>query len=276
MIKTNNGVEIPQRGFGVFQIPASRTAETVRVALDAGYRHIDTAQVYGNEAQVGAAIVDSRLPREELFVTTKMNPMNHGYASTRDALDESLRKLRTPYLDLYLLHWPSPEKAAYLESWRACEALLAAGKSRAIGVSNLTVEDLAWLAEESATVPAVNQVELHPSFQQVALRRYHEAHGIITEAWGPIAQGESLRDPTIQTLATKHGKSAAQVILRWHVQLGIVPLCKSVTPARIRENLAILDFALDDDDMRTIAALDGKPGGASSRTRGASLPRWRT
>lgn len=273
-VRTNSGVEIPQLGFGVFQIPASRTIETVRVALDAGYRHIDTAQVYGNETEVGTAIVESGLPREEIFLTTKLNPQHHGYASTIKQFEASLRELRSSYVDLYLLHWPSPGRDRYLESWRACGDLLAAGKVRAIGVSNLTVGDLAWLAERSETVPAVNQVELHPSLQQTELRAYHHAHGIVTEAWGPIALGGSLKDPTLQALAKKYGRTPAQLILRWHVQLGIVPLCKSVTPSRIRENLAIFDFQIDADDMKTIAALDGAPGGASSRTMHASLPRW--
>jgi 2,5-diketo-D-gluconate reductase A len=233
-MRTNNGVEIPQVGFGVYQIPASRTTEMVRVALDAGYRHVDTAQVYGNEAEVGTAIAESGLPREDVFITTKLNPQHHGYVSTRNELEESLRKLRTSYIDLYLLHWPSPGKDRYLESWRACEDLLAQGKVRSIGVSNLTVADLVWLTERSQTVPAVNQVELHPSFQQGELRQYHHLHGIITEAWGPIARGESLKDPTLQALAKKYGKTPAQLILRWHLQLGNIPLCKSVTPSRIR------------------------------------------
>jgi len=271
----NNGVEIPQVGFGVYQIPASKTAGTVRIALDAGYRHIDTAQVYGNEAEVGAAVVESGLPREDVFITTKLNPQNHGYASTSRGLEESLRKLRTSYVDLYLLHWPSPDRDRYLESWRACEDLLAQGKARSIGVSNLTVADLEWLAGHSETVPAVNQVELHPSFQQGELRRYHHSHGIVTEAWGPIALGESLKDPTLQALAKKYGKTPAQLILRWHVQLGNIPVSKSVTPSRIRENLAIFDFQIDADDMQRIATLEGDPKGAPSRTVRAGLPRWR-
>jgi 2,5-diketo-D-gluconate reductase A len=274
-MRMNNGVEIPQVGFGVYRIPPSRTTEMVRVALDAGYRHIDTAQVYGNEAEVGTAIVGSGLPREDVFITTKLNPQHHGYASTSRELEESLRKLRTSYVDLYLLHWPSPGKDRYLESWRACADLLAQGKVRSIGVSNLTVADLAWLAEHSANVPAVNQVELHPSFQQGGLRRYHHSHGIITEAWGPLALGESLKDPTLQALAKKYGKTPAQLILRWHVQLGNIPICKSATPSRIRENLAIFDFRIDTDDMERIATLEGDPHGAPSRTMEAGLPRWR-
>jgi 2,5-diketo-D-gluconate reductase A len=275
-IRTNCGIDIPQVGFGVYQIPAARATEMVRIALDAGYRHIDTAQVYGNEAEVGTAIATSGLPREDIFITTKLNPSHHGYVSAIDRLEESLRRLRTPYVDLYLLHWPSPGKDQYLESWRACEDLLAQGKVRSIGVSNLAVADLVWLAERSETVPAVNQIELHPSFQQAELRQYHLSHGIITEAWGPLAWGESLTDPTIQTLAAKYGKTPAQLILRWHVQLGNIPLPKSVTPSRIRENLALFDFRIDADDMERIAALDGDPRGVPSRTMRASLPRWQS
>ncbi|MFI5436491.1 aldo/keto reductase [Rhodococcus baikonurensis] len=270
----NNGIEIPQIGFGVYQIPASRTTETVRVALDAGYRHVDAAQVYGNEAGVGTAIAESGLPREDVFITTKLNPQHHGYDSTSKELEESLRKLRTSYVDIYLLHWPSPGKDRYLESWRACEDLLSQGKVRSIGVSNLTVANLVWLAERSATVPAVNQVELHPNFQQDELLRYHHSHGIITQAWGPLALGKSLNDPTLQVLAEKYRKTPAQLILCWHIQLGNIPLPKSVTPSRIRENLEIFDFRIDADDMGRITALDGDPNGALSRTMGASLPRW--
>jgi 2,5-diketo-D-gluconate reductase A len=273
-INTNNGFGIPQVGFGVFQIPASRTTETVRVALDAGYRHVDTAQVYGNEVEVGTAIVDSGLPRENVFITTKLNPQDHGYVSTGQALEKSVRKLQTSYVDLFLLHWPSPGKDRYLESWRACEDLVAEGRVRSIGVSNLTIADLEWLAERSETVPAVNQVEIHPSFQQDELRRYHHSHGIITEAWGPIASGQSLKDPALEAIARKYGVTPAQLILRWHVQLGNVPLCKSVTPSRIRENIAIFDFGIDAEDMARIATLDGDPNGAPSRTMQATLPRW--
>ncbi|GAA3622957.1 aldo/keto reductase [Kineosporia mesophila] len=273
-MRTNNGIDIPQAGFGVYQIPASRTTEMVRVALDAGYRHIDTAQVYGNEAEVGTAIAESGLPREDVFITTKLNPQRHGYVSTGRELEESLRKLRTSYVDLYLLHWPSPGKDQYLESWRACENLLAEGKVRSIGVSNLTVPDLVWLAGQSQTAPAVNQVELHPSFQQGELRQYHRSRGIITQAWGPLAWGEALKDPTLQALAKKYGKTPAQLILRWQVQLGNIPIGKSATPSRIRENAAIFDFRINADDMERIATLDNDPHGAPVRTMSAGLPRW--
>ena len=241
-IKMNDGLEIPQVGFGVYQIPRSQTVETVRVAFDAGHRHIDVAQEYGNEAEVGQAVAESGLPREEVFISTKLNPQKHGYQSTIAELEESLRKLRTPYVDLYLLHWPSPGKEEYLESWRACEKLLADGKVRSIGVSNLTIPHLEWLAKRAETVPAANQVELHPNFQQDELRRYHRSRGIITEAWGPVAQGRSLKDPALEAIARRYGKTTAQVILRWHVQLGNIPLTKSVTPSRINKNIEIFDF----------------------------------
>lgn len=273
-MRTSHGSEVPPVGFGVFQIPASRTTEMVRVALDAGYRHIDTAQAYGNEAEVGRAIRESDVSREDVFITTKLHPQHHGFVSTGKQLEESLRKLGTSYVDLYLLHWPTPGQDRYFESWRACEDLLAQGKVRSIGVSNLTVADLAWLAGRSPTGPAVNQVELHPNFQQDELRRYHHAHGIITEAWGPLAGGGSLKDPTLRALAEKYRKTPAQLILRWQVQLGDIPLCKSVTPSRIRENIAVFDFTIDAEDMERIATLEGDPDGAPSRTLEAHLPRW--
>lgn len=270
----NHGGEIPQVGFGVFQIAPSRTTEAVRVALEAGYRHLDTAQVYGNEAEVGRAVAESGLPREEVFLTTKLNPQRHGYDSTIVELEQSLRRLRTEFVDLFLLHWPSPGKEAYLESWRACEKLLADRKVRAIGVSNLSVAHLDWLARRTETVPALNQVELHPNLAQSELRRHHSSRGILTEAWGAIAQGQSLNDPTIQALAEKYRRTTAQVTLRWHVQLGNITLTTSSRPARIKENLDLFDFELEAEDMSKLAQLEGAPGGAPSRTSQASLPRW--
>lgn len=273
-VTTNNGVDIPLVGFGVHQIPCSQTTEMVRIALDAGYRLIDTAQAYYNEAEVGRAVFESGLPREDIFITTKLSPQHHGFTSAITELEKSLRKLRTPYVDLYLIHWPSPGEARYLESWRACEKLLGDGKVRSIGVSNLSVAHLEWLAMRCETVPALNQVELHPHFQQNELRHYHRSHGIITEAWGPIARGKSLTDPTLETLARKYGKTTAQVILRWHLQLGNITLIKTATHSRVRENLAIFDFQIEAADMARIASLDGDPNGAPSLTIGAGLPRW--
>lgn len=274
-IELGDGVLIPQLGFGVYQIPGSQTSEMVRLALDAGYRLIDTAQAYGNEAEVGQAVVDSGLPREDVFITTKLSPQRHGYASTIAALEESLQRLRTPYVDLFLLHWPSPDKERYLESWQACERMLGDGKVRSIGVSNLTAAQLEWLAKRSDVVPAVNQVELHPHYQQAELRLYHRSHGTVTEAWSPIARGRSLEDPMLNMLAKKYEKSTAQLVLRWHLQLGNITLIKSATPSRIRDNMALYDFEIEAADMDKIAGLDGDPNGAPSLTIAAGLPRWK-
>jgi 2,5-diketo-D-gluconate reductase A len=269
-----NSIAIPEVGFGVYQIPSTQTKNIVRFALDAGYRHIDTAEVYGNEAEVGQAVRESGLSREEIYITTKLNPWKLGYESTISEFEKSLAKLRSDYVDLYLLHWPSPTKEKYLESWQACEKLKAEGKIGAIGVSNLTISQLEWLSENSETLPSVNQVEIHPHFQQTELRRYHDLHGILTEAWSPIAHGKCLKDSTLIQIALKHGKTAAQVALRWHIQIGNFTLSKSVTPSRIKENLDIYDFELDAEDMNKIAKLDGDPNGAFSMTLQAGLPSW--
>ncbi len=196
-IRLDNGVQIPQFGFGVFQVPPQETAETVRAAFDAGYRHIDTAQMYGNEEGVGRALAESGLPRDEVFVTTKLNNDGHGYDAAIRRLDESLQRLGTDHVDLYLIHWPRPRDDRYVETWRAFEKALAEGKTRSIGVSNFTVAHLERLAKETETVPAVNQVELHPRFAQTELRAYHAEHGIATEAWSPIGQGKGLLDDPV-------------------------------------------------------------------------------
>jgi len=229
----------------------------VRTALDAGYRHIDTAQMYGNEAEVGRAIAESGVPREEIFVTTKLDNSRHGYDAALSALDESLRRLGFDYVDLFLIHWPRPQEGRYVETWTALEKLKADGKATSIGVSNFTVEHLDRLAERADTVPAVNQIELHPQFPQAALRAYHAEHGIATEAWSPIGQGgELLQDGRLRALADEHGRSPAQVVLRWHIQLGNIVFPKSVTPERIRENIDVFDFALSADDMAVLDGLD--------------------
>jgi 2,5-diketo-D-gluconate reductase A len=256
-VRLNDGAEIPQFGFGVFQIPAEETVTAVRTALDAGYRHIDTAQMYGNEAEVGRAIAESGVPREEIFVTTKLNNDGHGYDAALGALDESLRKLGFDHVDLFLIHWPRPQEGRYVETWTALEKLKADGKARSIGVSNFTVEHLERLAERTGTVPAVNQIELHPQFPQAALRAYHAEHGIATEAWSPIGQGgDLLQDGRLRALADEHGRSPAQVVLRWHIQLGNIVFPKSVTPERIRENIDVFDFALSADDTAVLDGLD--------------------
>ena len=252
-IELNNGTTIPQLGFGVFQIDPSDTAETVRAALDAGYRHIDTAQMYGNEAEVGEAVAKSDIPRDQLWITTKCNNSNHGYEDSQTALDESLRVMGLDHVDLYLIHWPLPGKDLYVDTWKGLEQAQADGKTRTIGVSNFQPHHLDRLLEETETVPAINQIELHPHMQQAGLRSYHERHGIRTEAWSPIGQGKGLLDaPEFADIAQAHGKSPAQVVLRWHIQLGNIIFPKSVTPERIRENFAIFDFELSDDEMNTI------------------------
>jgi 2,5-diketo-D-gluconate reductase A len=252
-IRLNNGVEIPQFGFGVFQIEPGEVVTAVRTALDAGYRHIDTAQMYGNEEGVGQAIRESGVPREELFVTTKLDNDRHGRDEAAAALDESLARLGLDHVDLYLIHWPRPAQDRYVDTWRGFEKLAAEGRARAIGVSNFQIPHLERLAAETGTVPAVNQVELHPRFPQEELRAYHREHGIATEAWSPIGQGgDLLRDERLAGLADKYGKTPAQIVLRWHVELGNIVFPKSVTPSRIRENIDVFDFELADDDRATI------------------------
>ena len=269
-IRLNNGTEIPQFGFGVFQIPPAETAGAVREAFAAGYRHIDTAQMYGNEEGVGEAIKDSDLSRGEVFVTTKLNNDAHGYNSAISALDESLKKLRLDYVDLYLIHWPLPHQDRYVETWKGFEKLLADGGARSIGVSNFQPAHLDRLAKETDTVPAVNQIELHPLLTQTELRKHHAEHGIATEAWSPIAQGEVLGEQTITSLADKYGKSPAQVVLRWHLQVGNIVFPKSVNPDRMRENIDVFDFELADDDVDAIEAMDaGHRTGPDPDTFGA-------
>jgi 2,5-diketo-D-gluconate reductase A len=255
-IRLNNGVGIPQLGFGVFQIEPDRTAEAVLTAFEAGYRHIDTAQGYNNEEGVGEAIRASGLPRDELFVTTKLANDRHGYDEAISALDESLQRLGLDHVDLFLIHWPRPGQNRYVETWKAFEKIASDGRARAIGVSNFHVPHLKRLAEETATVPAVNQIELHPWLPQTELRAYHRRHGIATEAWSPLAKGgELLADELIVGLAEKYGKTPAQIVLRWHLQLGNIAIPKSVTPSRVRENADIFDFELSDDDVASISEL---------------------
>jgi 2,5-diketo-D-gluconate reductase A len=256
-IELNNGTTIPQLGFGVFQIDPSDTAEAVTTALEAGYRHIDTAQMYGNEAEVGEAIAKSDIPRDQLWITTKCNNSNHGYDDAQSALDESLQKMGLDHVDLYLIHWPLPGKDLYVDTWKGFEKAQSDGKVRTIGVSNFQPHHLDRLLEETETVPAVNQIELHPHMQQAGLRSYHERHGIRTEAWSPIGQGRGLLDaPELSEIAQAHGKSPAQVVLRWHVQIGNIVFPKSSTAERIRENYAIFDFELGDDEVETINRME--------------------
>jgi 2,5-diketo-D-gluconate reductase A len=255
-VELANGVRIPQFGFGVFQIPPEETAQAVRTALEAGYRHIDTAQMYRNEDGVGAGIAASGVARDDVFVTTKLANDAHGHDNAITALEGSLRRLGFDHVDLYLIHWPLPHKDNFVRTWQGFEDILRAGKARAIGVSNFQPAHLDRLAEESATVPAVNQIELHPALQQTELRAYHQEHGIATEAWSPLAQAEVLEDPVLTDLAEKHGRTAAQVVLRWHLQLGNIVFPKSSSPERIKQNIDVFGFELDDEDMTAIGKLD--------------------
>jgi 2,5-diketo-D-gluconate reductase A len=264
----NDGQSIPQLGFGVFQIPQDETEVAVTTALQEGYRLIDTAQGYRNEEGVGAALAASDVPREEVFVTTKLTNSEQGYDKTMAAFDASMTKLGLDVLDLFLIHWPLPMFDQYVDTWRALEKLQADGRVSSIGVSNFEIEHLERLAAETDVVPAVNQVELHPQFPQAELRAYHAEHGILTESWGPIGQGKGLlQNEHIQTVAQAKDRTPAQVVLRWHIQLGLVVIPKSVTPSRIAENFALFDFELDDDDMATIANVDsGERLGADPKT----------
>ncbi|MER6141830.1 aldo/keto reductase [Streptomyces sparsogenes] len=255
-VTLNNGVQIPQLGFGVFQVPDVETAAAVTAALEAGYRSIDTAAIYGNESGVGKALADSGIARDDLFITTKLWNSDQGYDATLKAFDASLDKLGLDHVDLYLIHWPTPARDLYRESWKAIEKLAADGRIRAAGVSNFQPAHLRRLLEGTDLVPVVNQIELHPGLQQNELRALHADLNIATEAWSPLAQGAVLGDDAITTIAAQHGKSPAQVVLRWHLQLGNIVIPKSVTPARIRENLDVFDFTLSEEEMAAIAALD--------------------
>ncbi|MFT3866345.1 MAG: aldo/keto reductase [Solirubrobacterales bacterium] len=255
-VRLSDGVEIPQVGFGVFQVPPEETQRAVEDALAAGYRHIDTAAAYRNERGVAAGIAASGVPRAEIFITTKLWNSEQGFDSTLAAFDRSIEALDSEQVDLYLIHWPVPSRDLFLDAWRAFERIHAEGGARSIGVSNFRVADLERLAAEAETQPTVNQIELHPLLQQAELRAWHAEHGIATEAWSPLAQGEVLKDDTLVTIAAHHGRTVAQVILRWHLQLGNVVIPKSVTPARVRENLDIFDFELTEDDLAAIARLD--------------------
>jgi 2,5-diketo-D-gluconate reductase A len=263
----NNNVRIPQLGFGTFQVPPRDTERVVSIALEAGYRSIDTAAAYNNEKGVGKAIASSGLPRDEIFVTTKLWNADHGYDRALRAFDASARRLRLDTVDLYLIHWPLPSADRYVETWKALEKLAADGRVRAIGVSNFSAEHLRRLFAETGTVPAVNQIELHPYFPQTRLRKLHAQHGIATEAWSPLAQGAVLSDRTISRLADRHGVTPAQLVLRWHVQLGNIVIPKSANPTRIRQNLNIFNFDLSTEDVAAITALDtGRRIGADPAT----------
>jgi len=255
LMLNTDGVQIPQLGYGVWQVPPEETEQAVLTALKAGYRHIDTAAAYGNEEGVGRAVRASGLPREKVFVTTKLANGQHHRAEA--AFDESLARLGLDYVDLYLIHWPMPQHDKYVQAWKAMEKIYRDGRAKAIGVSNFTVGTLTRLMDEADIVPSINQIELHPYFQQRKMREFHEANGILTEAWSPLGQGRGLLDdPALRVLADKHCKTPAQIVLRWHLQIGNVVIPKSVTPARIAENIDVFDFFLDDEDLAAISAMN--------------------
>lgn len=257
-IELNDGMRIPQLGFGVFKITPDETAAAVKRALDIGYRHIDTAEMYGNEKEVGQGIRDAGLDRAEVFVTSKLNNGFHKTDDARRAFDKTLQALNSDYVDLFLIHWPLPTLYGgdFVSTWKVLEEFAKDGRARSIGVSNFQVPHLDRLAAETDTVPAVNQIEVHPYFGNEQVRAYGRDHDIVTEAWSPIAQGDVLGDPVINLIADARGKSPAQAVLRWHVQRGDVVFPKSVTPERIKENFELFDFELDDSDMDAITALD--------------------
>lgn len=256
-VSLNNGVEMPQLGFGTWPLEPDAARVAISLALDTGYRSLDTAAFYGTEVSVGEAVRRAGLEREDVFVTSKVWNSDQGYERTLRAFDASLQQLGFQMLDLYLIHWPQPDNDLYSDTWRAMQTLLAEGRVRAIGVSNFQRTHLERLIQDYAVVPAVNQVELHPQFSQHELREFHRAHGIKTGAWAPLAKGGAvLAEPTITNIARKFSKTPAQIILRWHMQLGNVTTPKSATPSRIRENFAIFDFELDASDLAEIALLD--------------------
>jgi 2,5-diketo-D-gluconate reductase A len=256
-VTLNSGRTMPQLGFGVFQVPLEETRDAVNAAFAAGYRSIDTAAMYENEAGVGDAIKDAGLPREDIFITSKLNNDAHGYEEALRAFEESRQKLGLDYLDLYLIHWPLPAQDRYVDTWKAFVKLQQDGLARSIGVSNFKPPHLERIIDATGVTPALNQVECHPYLTQQPLRQFNAKHSIATEAWSPIAQGgDLLKDPVITALADKYGKSPAQIVIRWHLDIGNVVIPKSVTPQRIRENIDVFDFELDGDDVAAVDDLN--------------------
>lgn len=255
-ITLNNGVSIPQLGFGVWQVPPEDTRAAVATALEVGYRHIDTAEMYGNEKGVGEAIRESGLSRDEVFITSKLNNGFHAYDDALKALDKTNEDLGVEQVDLFLIHWPLPGVGDFVETWKALEKAYADGKARAIGVSNFQQAHLQRLLDETEIVPAVNQIEVHPYFSQNALRAFNSEHGIVTEAWSPLAQGKIVDDPAITKIAEAKGRTPAQVTLRWHLQRGDIVFPKSVTRSRVEENFHVFDFELSDNEIAAIDAVN--------------------
>jgi 2,5-diketo-D-gluconate reductase A len=259
-ITLRDGTTIPQLGLGVFQTPPDITASVVQTALAAGYRHIDTAAVYVNELGVGAGLRASGIERGEVFVTTKLWNADQGFDAAIKGFDHSMKRLGLDYLDLYLIHWPSPRRDLYVDSWRALARLQQDGRVRSIGVSNFSADHLQRLIGETGVTPVLNQIELHPHFQQRALIQVHKQLGITTQSWSPLGQGKALSDPVIGGIAARHGRTPAQIIIRWHLDNGLIAIPKSVTPRRIAENFAVFDFKLSDADLAAIAGLDSAQG----------------
>lgn len=259
-VTLNDGRTMPQLGFGVWKIENGSAAAIVRDAIAAGYRSIDTAAAYRNEEGVGEAVRSADVAREDIFVTTKLWNDDQGYDTALRAFDASLKRLRLDYVDLYLIHWPAWKRDAYVDSWRALVRIREEGRARSIGVSNFQIRHLERLFDETGVVPAVNQIEVHPRFQQRELRAFNAKHGIATESWSPLGRGALLANETILAIARKHGRTPAQVVIRWHLDNGLIVIPKSATPARIRENFDVFGFSLDQDDMKAIDTLDNKSG----------------
>ena len=256
MVVLNDGASMPQFGLGVFQTPPETTAEVVRQAIGLGYRAVDTASMYRNEEGVGEALEG----RTDVFITTKLGNGDHGFDEALRAFDASAQRLRRPTVDLYLIHWPRPRVDRYIDTWTAFVRLQREGRIRSIGVSNFNQDHLERIIDETGVTPAVNQIELHPRFQQQALRAFHDAHGIKTKSWSPLGRGAFLADPVITSVAAKHGRTPAQVVIRWHLDNGLIVIPKSVHSRRLKENIGALDFRLDDDDMGRMRALDSRSG----------------
>ncbi|MHA6297091.1 aldo/keto reductase [Devosia sp. CAU 1758] len=267
----NDGRSIPQLGLGVWQTPDDVAVEAVSTALKTGYRHIDTAAVYQNEEGVGKGIVASGVDRGDIFLTTKVWNEDQGFDETLRAMDASLKRLGTSYVDLYLIHWPSAYRGKYVETWKALVRLREEGKALSIGVSNFEGDYIDELIAETGVTPAINQIQLHPRFQQKAMRAKHEKLGVVTESWSPLGQGKMLADPVIGQIAQRHGKSPAQVIIRWHLDMGLVVIPKSVTPSRIVANFEVFDFALSEEDKAAIAGLDAADGRIGSDPMSATF-----
>jgi 2,5-diketo-D-gluconate reductase A len=259
-IALNGGQSIPQIGLGTWQIDEAQVPQIVEAAIGCGYRLIDTAANYCNESGIGSALSESRLPREEFFVTTKLWNDSHGYDQTLRAFDASASKLKLDVVDLYLIHWPLPQLGQYVDTWRAFIELRKQGRVKSIGVSNFTVRQLERIIGETGVVPALNQVEMHPAFQQRSLRETHQRYGIVTEAWSPLGQGQSLNNPTLRMIADRHRRTPAQIILRWHIECGAVTVPRSVTSSHLAENMDVFTFALTSEDQEAILALDSATG----------------